>query len=110
MPGKSSDQRRGGKGERPFEQRLQRLEELAARLREGSLPLEEAVALFEEGMKLSRTLEKELARVERRVEILTADQGETGAPVDEEEETEGGGPADGPALELFPELGDEDKA
>jgi exodeoxyribonuclease VII small subunit len=105
MPGKSTDQRKGGKAERGpgFEQRLERLEQLAARLREGSMPLEEAVALFEEGMKLSRTLEKELARVERRVEILTGDQGEAGDPVEDEQG------ADGPALELFPELDDEDK-
>jgi exodeoxyribonuclease VII small subunit len=106
MPGKNTDQRKGGKAEREgtgFEKRLERLEQLAARLREGSMPLEEAVALFEEGMKLSRTLEKELARVERRVEILTGDQGEAADPADEDDES------DGPALELFPELGEEEK-
>ena len=106
MPGKSTDQRKGGKADKNgpgFEQRLERLEDLSARLREGSMPLEEAVALFEEGMKLSRTLEKELARVERRVEILTGDQGGAADPVDDDQE------ANGPALELFPELGDEEK-
>ena len=71
-----------------FEQRLQRLEKLAEKLRTGSLPLEEAIAVFEEGMKLSKALEKDLARVERRVQILTNE------PLGEEEE---------PELELFPE-------
>ncbi len=76
-----------------FEQRLQRLEKLAEKLREGSIPLEEAIALFEEGMKLSKALEKDLVRVERRVEILTRE------PQGDEED---------PGLELFPELDEEE--
>ena len=78
-----------------FEKRLERLEAIASRLREESLPLEEAIGLFEEGMKLSKGLDKELARVERRVEILTR---EPDAPGEE------------PGLELFPELDEEDGA
>jgi exodeoxyribonuclease VII small subunit len=110
MPAKSADPKRPGREEGRktpareesrragpgFEQRLERLEQLAARLREGKIPLEEAVAVFEEGMRLSRALEKELARVERRVEILTREPGEEGQPDGE------------PGLELFPELGDEE--
>jgi exodeoxyribonuclease VII small subunit len=68
MPAKSDASRPAA---RSFEDRLDRLEKLAEKLREGKLPLEEAVALFEEGMKLAKTLEKDLSRVERRVEILT---------------------------------------
>ena len=67
MPAKSSDK----KNPLAFEQRLERLEQLAEKLRDGKIPLEDAVAIFEEGMKLSQSLEKDLARVERRVEILT---------------------------------------
>ena len=85
-----SESRKGSSG---FEQRLERLESLAEKLREGNIPLEEAVAIFEEGMKLSKSLEKDLARVERRVEILT------GEPATEEEK---------PGLELFPELSEEE--
>ena len=77
-----------------FEERLERLEKLAEKLREGNIPLEEAVALFEEGMKLSKALEKDLSRVERKVEILTQE------PTGDGEE---------PGLELFPELADEEK-
>jgi exodeoxyribonuclease VII small subunit len=76
-----------------FEERLARLEELAEKLKDGKLPLDEAVSLFEEGVKLSRSLEKDLSRIERRVEILTRE------PVDGETE---------PPLSLFPELSDEE--
>ncbi len=53
-----------------FEERLKRLEELSERIREPELALEEAVAVFEEGVKLSKGLEKDLERIEARVEIL----------------------------------------
>jgi exodeoxyribonuclease VII small subunit len=71
-----------------FEDRLTRLEEVAASLKDGKIPLEEAVALFEEGSKLAKTLEKELSRVERKVQVLSGEEAETGEP----------------ALGLFPEL------
>jgi exodeoxyribonuclease VII small subunit len=90
MPAKNTD---GKKAPLGFEQRLERLEKLADKLRQGNIPLEDAVSLFEEGMKLSRSLEKDLSKVERRVEILTRE------PSSEQEE---------PGLELFPEL-DEDE-
>ena len=77
-----------------FEERLQRLEKIAEKLREGKISLEEAVSLFEEGMKLARSLEKDLSRVERKVEILTRE------PEGEKEE---------PGLELFPELSEDDR-
>ena len=90
MPAKNSDPRKGQPG---FEQRLERLEALAEKLRDGNIPLEDALALFEEGMKLSKTLEKDLSRVERRVEILTRE------PESDDED---------PGLALFPELGEEE--
>ena len=83
MPSKSDPGRAGAS----FEERLARLEKLADKLHNGKLPLEEAVALFEEGMRLAQSLEKDLSRVERRVEILTREPG-----AEEEQE---------PTLELF---------
>jgi exodeoxyribonuclease VII small subunit len=77
-----------------FEDRLSRLEQLAGKLQEGRIPLEEAIQLFEEGMKLAKSLEKDLSRVERRVEILTRE------PTDDD-------PA--PPLSLFPDLSEEQK-
>jgi exodeoxyribonuclease VII small subunit len=53
-----------------FEERLARLEELAEKIKESDLPLEEAVAVFEEGVKLSKSLERDLDKVQGRVEIL----------------------------------------
>ena len=77
-----------------FEERLKRLEELSDKISEGNIPLEEAVALFEEGIRLAKGLEKDLSKVERRVELLV-NQPET--------------PDEEPNLELFPELQDSDK-
>jgi exodeoxyribonuclease VII small subunit len=53
-----------------FEERLERLEELAERIKEPDLPLEEAVAVFEEGVKLSKGLERDLEKIQGKVEIL----------------------------------------
>lgn len=53
-----------------FEERLSRLEELAAKIKDPDLPLEEAVEVFEEGVKLSKGLERDLAKIQGRVEVL----------------------------------------
>lgn len=49
-----------------FSDEIKRLEEIVARLSSGS-ELEVAVELFEEGAKLSKSLEKKLSSLERRV-------------------------------------------
>ena len=59
-----------GPGESSFEERLHELEVLAERLKDGDVPLAEAVDLFECGMKLARDLGAELAKIERRIEIM----------------------------------------
>lgn len=53
-----------------FEERLSRLETISESIREPDLALEDAVALFEEGVKLSKGLERDLKRIESRVELL----------------------------------------
>lgn len=53
-----------------FEERLTRLEELGARIREPELPLDDALKAFEEGIKLAKTLEKDLDKIEGRIQIL----------------------------------------
>lgn len=78
-----------------FEERLNRLEQLSDKLKAGNIPLEEAVSLFEEGIKLAKELEKELSKIERKVEILLNEPGKK-----EGETVE-------PALGLFPELEEE---
>ena len=53
-----------------FEDCLQRLEEIVQQLEKGDLPLDQSLALFEEGMKLSTSCRSELETAEGRVEIL----------------------------------------
>lgn len=53
-----------------FENRLERLEVLGEKIRKPDLPLDDALKAFEEGIKLARSLEKDLEKVESRIEIL----------------------------------------
>jgi len=46
------------------------LEFLAERIKDQDLPLEEAIKVFEEGIKLSKGLKKELEKIQGRVETL----------------------------------------
>lgn len=57
-----------------FEQALNRLEKIVEKLEKGDIPLEESLALFEEGMKISRFCSGKLDEAERRIEILLKDQ------------------------------------
>ena len=56
-----------------FEAALLRLEAIVDRLEQGDLPLEDALATFEEGVGLSRRLGDQLGGAERRVEELLRD-------------------------------------
>ncbi|MDR3200144.1 MAG: exodeoxyribonuclease VII small subunit [Spirochaetales bacterium] len=76
-----------------FEEKLKRLEEIASSMKDDELQLEEAMKKFEEGVRLARALEKDLSKIERRIEILVNN------PETEDEK---------PELELFPELNDEE--
>jgi exodeoxyribonuclease VII small subunit len=55
-----------------FESALERLEAIVERLESGELPLEEALAAFEEGVGLSRRCTAELEAAERRIELLVS--------------------------------------
>jgi exodeoxyribonuclease VII small subunit len=63
------------KSEKKFEDALQGLEEIVERLESGDLALEESLSAFEKGVTLVRYLNDKLNEVERRVEVLTRDQG-----------------------------------
>lgn len=56
-----------------LEARLGRLEEILARMESEEIQLEEALALFEEGVKHVRQAEQVLAETELKVEELLAD-------------------------------------
>ena len=53
-----------------FEERLQRLETLGEQIRKTDIPLDTALSAFEEGIRLARSLEKDLEKIENRIEIL----------------------------------------
>ncbi|WP_305046710.1 exodeoxyribonuclease VII small subunit [Geoalkalibacter sp.] len=57
-----------------FEQALKNLEESVARLESGELPLEEALACFEQGVRNAQLCRKALRDVETRIELLVKDQ------------------------------------
>ena len=53
-----------------FEKNLERLDAIVRQLEDADLPLEKALQLYEEGMKLSQVCHKQLEEAEGRVEIL----------------------------------------
>jgi len=61
--------KKGAKGLR-FEEALAGLEKIVAQLEGGDLPLDDALKLFEEGVRLSRFCSGKLDEAERRIEIL----------------------------------------
>ena len=72
--------------EAPFEDVMERLQAVVEQLEQGDLPLEQSLAMFEEGVRLSRAGAKRLDEAERRVEELLAagDELQT-SPLDESE-------------------------
>lgn len=71
--------------EEKFETAMKRLEEIVSKMEAGDLPLEESLRLFEEGIKLSRSLNKTLEEAERKVEILLSDETCKTEPFEEQE-------------------------
>ncbi|MCR5623084.1 MAG: exodeoxyribonuclease VII small subunit [Treponema sp.] len=106
-----------------FEDDMQSLERLAADIKRNDITLEEALKDFEEGIQLSKKLEKELDAIEGKVMKLMnspdlsdddAPSGDTEGNGDEAVGTEAGKPkrkapkakAEGPLLDLFTPSGE----
>lgn len=53
-----------------FEDAMERLEEIVRKLESGSPELDEAIALYEEAVKLSRICNEKLEAAEQKVKIL----------------------------------------
>ena len=69
-----------------FEQAMQRLEEIVSLLEDGKAPLNESMALFEEGTKLSAYLSQLLDTAEQKVTMITVRDGaEIEIPFDTQE-------------------------
>ncbi|MEX2462009.1 MAG: exodeoxyribonuclease VII small subunit [Paenibacillaceae bacterium] len=58
-----------------FEEAMDQLEQLVGKLENGDVPLEKAIDLFQEGMKLSHLCSQKLELVERKIEILVEENG-----------------------------------
>ncbi|MEQ4732086.1 exodeoxyribonuclease VII small subunit [Providencia rettgeri] len=56
-----------------FENSLQELEQIVARLESGELPLEDALNEFELGVQIAKQGQKVLQQAEQRVQILLSD-------------------------------------
>jgi len=68
-----------------FEQILEGLSQVVDQLEAGDAPLEQSLAIFEQGVKLSRLGARRLDDAERRIEILLNNNGEVStAPFDKE--------------------------
>lgn len=60
-----------------FEQAMSRLEEIVVALEKGDAPLEDSLALFQEGSKLIGTCSKALDQAQQQLKLLV--QGENGS-------------------------------
>lgn len=74
-------------GELPgLEESLERLEDIVESLESGDIPLEEALALFEEGVSIMKRVNLTLDEAEKKVETLvkTGLKSIPGSPADED--------------------------
>jgi len=53
-----------------FEDELKRLEEIVEQIKNSDVPIEKAISMFEEGIKISKSLEKTIEKMEGRISIL----------------------------------------
>lgn len=73
------------RGKEPsFEEALEGLEEIVAKLESGEPRLEESIRLFEEGMRLSALCQKRLDEADRKVELLLRKPGGVESEAEEE--------------------------
>lgn len=59
-----------------FEEQMEKLEEIVAELEKGELNLDESVAKFAEGIKISKECNKILEEAEKKITILVNKDGE----------------------------------
>ena len=63
-------QKKGSVKQPDFEKALSELEEIAIRLEDGELGLDDSIKEFEKGIKLARICHEKLEEAERKIEIL----------------------------------------
>lgn len=58
-----------------FEEQIEKLEEIVTELEKGELNLDDSVAKFEEGIKISKDCNKMLEEAEKKITILINEDG-----------------------------------
>ncbi|WP_102345644.1 exodeoxyribonuclease VII small subunit [Bacillus sp. Marseille-P3661] len=71
-----------------FEEAMEKLENIVGKLEEGDVPLEAAIAYFQEGMALSKICHDKLIKVEKQMEQILQEDGEMKPFIMGEDETE----------------------
>ena len=78
--GMKKETKGGRRKQESFEDSLKRLEDIVQQMEGGDLTLEDSLALFEEGVRLTRVCSQRLDDAEKKIEVLTRD-GEDGVKV-----------------------------
>lgn len=63
-----------------FEKDLEKLEELTNEIKQSDISLEDALKDFEQGIKLAKSLEKQLDSIEAKIQILMNEPSESDEP------------------------------
>ena len=63
-----------GKKKMSFEQAIERIEEIVSEIEEGSVPLEESIDKYAEGIKLIEYCRTVLGNAEKKIQLLTKGQ------------------------------------
>lgn len=74
------------KEEKSFEEAMKELEQIVEKLEEGDVPLEKAINYYQEGMELSKICNKKLSQVEKQMEKIVDEEGNTEPFTIQEEE------------------------
>ena len=56
-----------------FSKKMEELEDIVARIEKGPMPLEDALALFEKGVKLVRECREYLSEAKKKVQLLSSE-------------------------------------
>jgi exodeoxyribonuclease VII small subunit len=70
---KSARSKNDNQDDLTFDEALRQLEELAAKLEEGDIPLEDALQVYERAVGLFSLCRGRLESMEQRIEVLTGD-------------------------------------
>ena len=60
--------------ETSFEQQMKKLQEIVEKLEKNDIELDESISLYEEGLKLSKSLKQQLSEFEKKIEELGRDE------------------------------------